>query len=43
MENNLSTPTDSKEPKSAFQVVGDVLAQKTKQNKFLRNVGLRNR
>jgi hypothetical protein len=30
MENNLSTPTESEEPRSASQVVADVLAQKTK-------------
>jgi hypothetical protein len=40
MENNLSTPTESEESKSAFQVVADVLAQKTKQNKFFQNVGI---
>jgi hypothetical protein len=42
MENNLSTLIESEEPKSAFQVVANVLAQKTKQNKFLRNVGIWN-
>jgi hypothetical protein len=42
MENNLSTPTESEEPNSASQVVADVLAQKTKKNKYLRNVGIRN-
>jgi hypothetical protein len=42
MENNLSTSTESEEPKSAFQVVADVLAQKKKKIKFLRNVGIRN-
>jgi hypothetical protein len=40
MENNLSTPTKSEEPKSGSQVVADVLAQKTKKNKFLHNVGI---
>jgi hypothetical protein len=38
----LSTPTESEKPKSASQVVADVLAQKRKQNKFLRNVGIQN-
>jgi hypothetical protein len=42
MENNLTTLTKSEEPKSAFQVVADVLAQKIKKNKFLLNVGIRN-
>jgi hypothetical protein len=39
---NLSTPIESDEPNSASQVVADVLAQKTKKNKFLRNVGIWN-
>jgi hypothetical protein len=42
MENNLSTSTESEEPNSASQVVADVLAQKTKKNKFLRNVRIWN-
>jgi hypothetical protein len=42
MENNLSTPIESEEPKSASQVVADVLAQKIKKNKFLQNVGIQN-
>jgi hypothetical protein len=42
MEKNLSTLTKSEEPKLAFHVVADWLVQKTKQNKFLRNVGIRN-
>jgi hypothetical protein len=42
MENDLSTLTESEEPKSTFQVVAGVLAQKTKKNKFLWNVGIRN-
>jgi hypothetical protein len=42
MENNLATPTESEETNSASQVVADVLAQKTKKNKFLRNVGIQN-
>jgi hypothetical protein len=40
MESNLSTPTENEEPNSASQVVANVLAQKTKQNKFLQNVGI---
>jgi hypothetical protein len=40
MENNLSTPTESEEPNSASQVVVAMLAQKTKKNKFLQNVGI---
>jgi hypothetical protein len=42
MENNLSTLTEGEEPKSTFQVVADVLAQKIKKNKFLKNVGIWN-
>ena len=42
MENNLSTLIESEEPNSTSQVVADVLAQKTKKNKFLRNVGIWN-
>jgi hypothetical protein len=42
MENNLTTPIESEEPNSASQVVADVLSQKTKKNKFLRNVRIRN-
>jgi hypothetical protein len=42
MENNLSTPIESEELKSASQVVADVLAQKIKKNKFLQNVGIQN-
>jgi hypothetical protein len=42
MENNLSTLTESEEPNLASQVVTDVLSQKTKKNKFLQNVGVRN-
>jgi hypothetical protein len=36
----LYTPIESEEPKSVFQVVADVLAQKIKKNKFLQNVGI---
>jgi hypothetical protein len=42
MENNLSTLIESEEPNSTSQVVADVLAQKTKKNKFLQNVGIWN-
>ena len=41
MENSLSTPAAGDEqPKSATQVVADVLAKKTKKNLFLKNVGM---
>jgi hypothetical protein len=36
------TLTESEEPNSASRVVVDVLAHKTKKNKFLRNVGIQN-
>jgi len=42
MENKLSTTTEGEELKSAAQVVGDVLAENTKNNKFLQNVGFKN-
>nr|TKW08261.1 hypothetical protein SEVIR_6G018000v2 [Setaria viridis] len=42
VENFLSTPTESEEPKSANQVVGDVLAENTKKNQFLQNIGIKN-
>ena len=36
MENSLSTPAaEDEQPKSATQVVADVLAKKTKKNQFL--------
>ncbi|KAF0909893.1 hypothetical protein E2562_000203 [Oryza meyeriana var. granulata] len=35
MENKLSAPTESEEPKSATQVVVNVLAENTKKNQFL--------
>jgi hypothetical protein len=38
----LSTLTESEEPNLASQVVADVLAQNTKKNKFLSNVGIQN-
>lgn len=42
MENMLSTSTEGEEPKSAAQVVGDVLAENTKKSRFLQNVGFQN-
>ncbi|CAD6252856.1 unnamed protein product [Miscanthus lutarioriparius] len=42
MENKLSTTTEGEELKSAAQVVADVLAENTKKNQFLQNVGYRN-
>jgi hypothetical protein len=42
MENNLSTLTESEETNSTSQDVADVLAQKTKKNRFLCNVGIQN-
>ena len=42
MENELSTTTEGEELKSAAQVVYDVLAESTKKNKFLQNVGFQN-
>ncbi|KAF0906452.1 hypothetical protein E2562_011447 [Oryza meyeriana var. granulata] len=42
MENKLSAPTEGEEPKSATQVVVDVLAENTKKNQFLQNVGIQN-
>ena len=39
MENKLSTTTEGEELKSAAQVVADVLAENTKKNQFLQNVG----
>lgn len=42
MENKLSTTTEGEESKSAAQVVGEVLAENTKNNKFLQNVGFKN-
>ena len=41
MENSLSTPAaEDEQPKSTTQVVADVLAEKTKKNQFLQNVGM---
>jgi len=42
MENMLSTSTEGEEPKSAAQVVADVLAENTKKSRFLQNVGFQN-
>jgi len=42
MENKLSTTTEGEELKSAAQVVADVLAENTKKNQFLQNVGYQN-
>ncbi|KAF2944962.1 hypothetical protein DAI22_02g181900 [Oryza sativa Japonica Group] len=42
MENKLSTRTEGEELKSAAQVVADVLAENTKKNRFLKNVGFHN-
>jgi len=42
MENKLSTTGEGEGLKSAAEVVDDVLAQNTKNNKFLKNVGLQN-
>ncbi|KAG2634583.1 hypothetical protein PVAP13_2NG177800 [Panicum virgatum] len=41
MENSLLTPTaEDEQPKSVNQVVAGVLAEKTKKNLFLKNVGM---
>jgi len=42
MENKLSTTTEGEELKSAAQVVADELAENTKKNQFLQNVGYQN-
>jgi len=42
MENKLSTTTEGEELKSVAQVVADVLAENTKKNQFLQNVGYQN-
>jgi len=42
MENKLSTTTEGEELKSAAQVVADALAENTKKNQFLQNVGYQN-
>lgn len=40
MESKLSTTTESEAPKAVNQVVAYVLAEKTRKNQFLRNVGI---
>ena len=40
MENKQSTLVEGEQPKSATEVVADVLAENTKKNKFLQNVGI---
>ena len=40
MESKLSTTTESEAPKAMNQVVADVLAEKTRKNQFLHNVGI---
>ncbi|XP_039778835.1 uncharacterized protein LOC120646232 [Panicum virgatum] len=40
MENKLSTTTESEAPKVVNQVVADVLAERTRKNQFLCNVGI---
>ncbi|XP_039822477.1 uncharacterized protein LOC120684665 [Panicum virgatum] len=40
MESKLSTTTESEAPKTVNQVVANVLAEKTRKNQFLRNVGI---
>lgn len=42
MENKLSTTKEGEEPKSVAHVVADVLAENTKKNQFLQNVGFQN-
>jgi hypothetical protein len=41
MGNKLSAPIDGEEPKSATQVISDVLAENTRKNLILHNVGIR--
>jgi len=40
MENKQSTLVEGEQPKSATEVVADVLAENTKKNQFLQNVGI---
>lgn len=40
MENKQSTLVEGEQPKSATKVVADVLAENTKKNQFLQNVGI---
>lgn len=43
MENKINEPVeDGQEPKTVIEAVFEVLAEKTKKNKFLHNVGLNN-
>ncbi|WVZ71512.1 hypothetical protein U9M48_020091 [Paspalum notatum var. saurae] len=42
MENKRSTPREGEQPVSMTQVVSDVLAENTKKNRFLQNVGIQN-
>ena len=40
MDSKLYTTIESEAPKAVNQVVTDVLAEKTRKNQFLRNVGI---
>jgi len=40
MENTISTTTEGEQPKSADEVVADVLGENTKKSQFLLNVGI---
>ena len=40
MENKQSTLVEGEQPKSATEVVADVLVENTKKNQFLQNVGI---
>jgi hypothetical protein len=42
MEDKRSTPGEGEQPMSTTQVVADVLAENTKKNRFLQNVGIQN-
>ncbi|XP_025826583.1 uncharacterized protein LOC112901927 isoform X2 [Panicum hallii] len=42
MENKLSTPAECEEQMSVTKVVADVLAENTRKNLFLQNVGIQN-
>ena len=41
MEQQLAAPPEDEEPKSATEVVADVLDDSTKKNMFLQNVGIK--
>ena len=41
MEQQLAAPPEDEEPKSATEVVVDVLDDSTKKNMFLQNVGIK--